>query len=863
MGRRALLIGSQTGALTGVHGDVEVMAEALRKLDFEVRSIIENEASSEGIVASYEDLIKATKPDDAVVVYYSGHGGRSRHPSIGADPSTPAWLQYIVPTDIDDRSGNNFRGILAEELSEMQRRLTDKSQNVTTILDCCHSARMFRDPNLVPKADESHVFPWEAVEARWKQVKDRAEGKLGDVNAFAVQVVACEPDQSAYEFADSSIGGSHGALTAALVSVLRRSDALELSWREVIEIVRPAILDIVPVQRPDILGPQAARMLFSLTEKNTVGVVGVVETGGRLWIDRAALFGVAEGDEYAVIAPGGDPAQPWAEVKVDQVQGGRARLLVTSSPEPDKPLPEGALAHPIEVSLGRRPIAVRPANHVDRQKLVDAFSNSPSVRVTDDDDSRILLASLELDDNGVTFLDAQGEPFWSNPRPADEETIKLLDASMIKLARATHVRDLGSGSGPTELRDSRIAAVTLSYTRLDPDTGEETPIRTGEHLYSEDRVVIRAANGTNQTRYLSVLDVGLTGSVTILTGAQPSGVTIGGGETHLVGENAAHVLEGLELYWPDGLPAAAPRAESIIALISDQPVDGLLTLEQSGVQTRSAAMKTRGAPSELERLISDLAANRRDARPTDRGGGGPRYRVERFDFLLHPTPRPAGTDAEEPEFEINGGADPTFRMVLPRGAANAPERVSVRLSELKVHSNRSILRAKVRADFMVITASTDTSIAPYLAQSLFVDRIKDGDRLPFDNLLIYDGPVGRFLDIAVWVSKADEKELALADLLLGELKSNEVAGAITTLAALAVAAPPAAAIAGSVAAVATLVRTGARLLTEITGTSIGVYRTTLLPHERFGAGDPSLRHPAKGAITAQDMTLVYEVIDAT
>ena len=102
----------------------------------------------------------------------------------------------------------------------------------------------------------------------------------------------------------------------------------------------------------------------------------------------------------------------------------------------------------------------------------------------------------------------------------------------------------------------------------------------------------------------------------------------------------------------------------------------------------------------------------------------------------------------------------------------------------------------------------------------------------------------------------------LAELLHAELDDDAVAGAVTSLAGLAVAAPAAAAVAGSAAAVATLVRTGARLLDAITGTSIGVYRTSLLPHERFGAGDPAQRHPAAGSIRAQDMSLAYEVIDA-
>ena len=280
MGRRALLIGSQTGSLTGVHRDVAVMVDALRLHGFDVRTVLEAKASSVGIVAAYRELIEAASADDAVVVYYSGHGGRSRNPMRGSDPTLPAELQYIVPTDIDDRSGVTFRGILTEELSALQRSLTDKTRNVTTIVDCCHSARMFRDPGIVPKATDAFGFPWADVAARWHRVRADGGTGLGDTNPWVVQVVACQPDQSAYELPNSSIGGSHGALTAALVSILRRPDALQLSWREVMQIVRPAVLDVVPTQRPDVLGPQADRLLFSLTTKDTTGVLGVAEHDG-------------------------------------------------------------------------------------------------------------------------------------------------------------------------------------------------------------------------------------------------------------------------------------------------------------------------------------------------------------------------------------------------------------------------------------------------------------------------------------------------------------------------------------------------------------------------------------------------------
>ena len=119
MEKRALLIGSQTGGLTGVHGDIEVLADALGALGFEVRRQIEAGASSTAIVDAYRALVADSAADDAAVVYYSGHGGRMPNVQRAADPSQPPHVQWIVPTDIDDR-GDGFNGILAEELSALQ-----------------------------------------------------------------------------------------------------------------------------------------------------------------------------------------------------------------------------------------------------------------------------------------------------------------------------------------------------------------------------------------------------------------------------------------------------------------------------------------------------------------------------------------------------------------------------------------------------------------------------------------------------------------------------------------------------------------------------------------------------------------------
>lgn len=821
MAQRALLIGSQTGGLTGVHGDVEVMADALAAHGFDTRPVIESAASADGIVAAYRELIDDASADDAAVVYYSGHGARVRNAMRARDASLPTWLQYIVPTDIDDRSGGRFGGILAEELSGLQRELTERTPNVTTLLDCCHSARMSRNPSIVPKANDRFGFPWDALVSRWQAA--RTVVGPGDANPLAVQMVACEPDQSAYELESSSIGGTHGALTAALVMLLRRPDATTLNWHEVIELVRPAVLDVIPAQRPDVLGSKGTldRLLFSLHEKDTCGVLGLAIEPGGVWLERAGLFGVAEGDRYALVAPGGDVRAPLATAVVETIAGDRARLRVDGVASDD--LPTGTLAHPLEVTLGRRPVAVVPPDHRVATALLEALRASPHVRLVDEVDTA-RLATVRVDDRGFALLDAGGAPLTAEPRPPTAGGVALVVESLRKLARATHVRELASGSEQTALPDD----VELRHCRLDTGTGVESPLTGGEHLFVGDALVVRATNTTSANRYVSVLDIGLTGAIEAMTAAQPSGTTVAPNETLVVGADAAGVVQGVTLFWPDGLPMDGPRPETMLTLVADAPIDGLGRLAQSGVKTRGPTPPD--APrSAIERLIEELSVGQRDGRPPDAPAKPTRHRVHRLDFLLHPTTRPP--EVEEPAFEIDRRPDPTFRLVVPKGI-DAPQRVEVRLTDLVVHGDRSGSAGRAGVHVLVATTPADDGAVRFVAATRFLDD-DDDEPLP-----VYVGPVGRSLELAVWLSTSDPKEHRLADLLAAELGGATATGGVEEL-----------------------IGTAARLLDRVAGTSIGVYRTALLPHERFGAGHPTQRHPAAGRFDAPALSLAYEVID--
>ena len=207
-------------------------------------------------------------------------------------------------------------------------------------------------------------------------------------------------------------------------------------------------------------------------------------------------------------------------------------------------------------------------------------------------------------------------------------------------------------------------------------------------------------------------------------------------------------------------------------VVADRKIDGLVRLEQEGW----AAPPRVAENNALEQLIDDVMAA--SATPGPRGAG--RRCATASPGLTSSSTRPRDRTPTSPRSPSTGA--PTRPSAWCLRADPAPSRLAVRLKELGVISNRSFLRARVRVDALVVTAVPADAGAPYAAGTARFDRVQDGDRLPFDDLLVYEGPVGRFLDIAVWVSRDDARDRDLSELLATELSGKEVAGAITALA---------------------------------------------------------------------------------
>jgi hypothetical protein len=714
---RALLIASQTAGLRGCHADVRLMAEALGEWELDCTTLTDGAATQAGILRAYRGLIDLTLTGDAVVVYYSGHGGRIRNLTATDDPTAAYW-QFIVPADFEASAPDEFRGILAEELRALQLELSTKSDNVTTILDCCHAALMSRDPAVVPRFLPR---PWTELRpgaiARWEQAVSDLRAALAlqgtvpadaESNQRAVRVVACLPAESAFEVPDSKLGTIHGLLTVNLAGLLREARQAPASgaptWADLAGPLRARVLARVGHQHVLIEGP-SDRQLFSTGQADGARGWPVEVVDGEIRLPGAAFIGIGPGDRVALVG-GADPGDGPIEATVTRIEAGRAVLALA---EAGARLGPTTVAHPLTLSARRRPVVVDAALPAAADVRA-AIAASP--RLSPADPSEVApLARVVVDGDGLMLFDHDGLAQYAAPRPVNASELDGLVGVLERFARAAVLRELVSGTG-SEALDLPVALTV----HADPDG---PPLESGDTL-SIGSVYVRVHHrGRTHDRpvYVNVIDLGQIGDVSVLSAdASPTGIELAPGQTYQL-----YGSEGAWLSWPDGLPPDEPRPETFMAVFTDGEHD------------------LRAVASGTTRSIGE--------RPADRAAPL-RYRVERFEFLLDP-----GFQLAEPRAGIDRG-----------GSRAAPMSLAVRLLELVVRRPGSTFATDVRLDAVFVTGCPINEGQPFLARTFRLLDATD-ERLCAQPIDLYDGPVQGELEMAWWVSRAAPDQPDLAELL--------------------------------------------------------------------------------------------------
>ncbi|MGW3992443.1 caspase family protein [Amycolatopsis sp. NPDC004772] len=767
--RRALLIGARTGRLAGVERDVAAMAGALGDWGFTSTTCAGSEATRSGILDAYSRFVDETCVEDAALVYYSGHGGRSIAPE-GAP------IQFIEPVDYDKSTEHDFRGITSLELSLLLTRLTSKTKNVTVVLDSCHAAHMSRDPEKVVKARSAPV-PYQHLAAHLDRLR-REDPWLArwtpPGNPDAVRIVACAPEQSAYEYVNAD-GVRTGLLTDVLVRTLAeaKDSRLAVSWATVVDRVRRRVLALLPVQRPEAEGP-ARRLLFDVAESDPVATLPAAMVAGRVRLSGAALLGVVPGDEFVVV-PGesaGPDGRRIGEVRVDRVDPAAAwGDLRPAAAE----LPLGARAHPLRTVTPAMPVRLAAADPC-LAPLARAVEAAPLIRLGRPGEESPVEVGRD-DDGGLVVHDESGP--LHRPRPAGSEGVRRIIRDLTRVARARALRCLSEQPG-----EAPDLPVSIEFGRV--EAGRAVPLSTsGSVLHLGQPIYVRVRNESPDPIYVSLLDIGVASAISVLNPSSPSGVRLPpGGQYTFGGNDLTGALRGVALSWPAELPRTVPRPETIVVLVTAEPVDSRV-LEQDGV--RAAPLRT--GPS-----------------------SGRSLRVRTIDFELVPAP---ALPVDTAHFEVDERPETSTWLWRPGTGTSADVAVSLRDVAAKPGT---------RLDVLVVTGSPD-------GPPVHFERTEHVRAPRLAELPVHRGAVTGYLDIAVWASLDSPGSPSLHELLRERPVADEPGEP-------------------DVAEPATLA--GARFTTNIVNAAdaalraasadcAGLYRTTLLGHEEFGAGRPDIR----------------------
>ncbi|CAN5690499.1 hypothetical protein BH24ACT5_BH24ACT5_11080 [soil metagenome] len=620
---RALLIGSETYGLTGCDADVGLMTDTLAARGFDKIDVrTGKDASRAGIIDGFEQLLGSLGADDAAVVYYSGHGARVVRPDFAERQAAGLSVnfQFIVPFDLADSDTGDFRGVLSEELTQYQRRLTEvfrargATPNVTTILDCCHAGYMARNIDALPKSVDAKSFRMRGLREHLEQLG--GEVQLGGLvtNPDAVRLVACQPEQSAYEF-PSTRGGRHGALTDALATVLVGLGAAPVSWAVVGDLVRRRVRALQPEQRPEVEGP-TGRRLFSNESVPSLGALPVTVTGESASIEGAELLGLAVGDEFRIVMAGAEDVVGIAVV--GRLSGGAAVLEVTG--DAATALVDGtAIAVPIRISVPRLLVHIGDVV-AQAAELRNDIANSTRLMPTAEAIEAIAGVGPGVRPDTLTLLDPVGDRWRVDDLSADRRGRLTMIDTLETIAVGHRALDLASGQGSHRLETAPAIAFSLADGTVLPQHGAR--LRTGQ------RVRLTIGNTGADTVYVWVFDIGVSGRSALLSNAAPSGTTLGPADT----EDAALDVwgpEGEALFWPSDVPTTSERPESFVVLVADRRAD------LSSLSSRSGA--TRGSPrSPLDALVAEARTGTREVAPS--GDGPPlRYRLDAVEFFLTPS----------------------------------------------------------------------------------------------------------------------------------------------------------------------------------------------------------------------------------
>jgi hypothetical protein len=645
----ALLIGINRYAnlapqyqLSGCVNDVGVMHSLLAdKFLFpggNITVLRDQEATQECIRKAMDALAGRVGPKDIVVVHYSGHGSLVTD-IHGDEPS--GMDSTIVPHD-SGRGQSPNRDITDDEIHLWLSRLTRITPHVTLIFDCCHSGTIARDAfgdasRWVPPDSRSAAEitadgtafrpPGEALHELIAANRTRGGSGWLALGRSYVLLAGCRDEESSFEY--TADGATYGALSYFLSRELFDAAPGATTYRDVFERASARVTSCHPRQHPQIEGRQD-RLVFDTREVEPMRFVTVMSRRGNgITLGAGAAHGLTAGSQWAVYPQGTKTVTP------ETVRSGLVEITavhaVTSEAGiigPDAPgaITAGCRAVEEAHACGNMRLVVDvlplPVSEGHEEALITRIRGSRLLELAAPEDStrtaelRVYLVPPRMEvtaGDPVPELVRIEKPTWAAvgrdgrlampARPADEPG--AMDVIIENLEKRSRYRNALLLTNPGSTLKGKVAFVLKRRSGDGSWEVAQADPASGQVVFDEDDpIAFEIVNRHTAPIFVSVLDFGLAGSVSLLYPPGRASDRVLPGTSVKLFEREEDRLELFipeEFAYDDGLETV-----KLFATTSETDFGGL---EQPSV--RSA----RDAP--LERLF-DLAwrgTGMRDARP--------------------------------------------------------------------------------------------------------------------------------------------------------------------------------------------------------------------------------------------------------
>lgn len=644
----ALLIGINKYSLLApryqLHGcinDSQLMDRTLQDVfgfpDGNIARLHNEQATREAILQAMHDLVERVKQDDTVVLYYSGHG--SQMPDRENDEPDRK-DETIVPHDSGRHPYPN-RDITDDEIYIWLLELTGKTPYVTLIFDCCNSGTITRDafggasrwlePDDRPLEElPPSPIPKDQADVMRAGMRDIGPSGWLPLGQRYVLIAACRAEEEANEHSikQSRPVTIHGALTYFLHQELTRAGQ-QSTYRDVFERASIGVTDAYPRQHPQLEGA-ADRLLFGVEDIKPMRFVPVRQRRrGKVTLGAGAAHGMTVGSQWAVYPQAikrvieGKPRLGLVEISAVGAVTSEAMLLNEASAGAIR---RGARAVEETHSYGEMRLSVFIQAPADQEQaaaqLAALLDTSPLLcrKAADEADMKAVIAQSRAtvsEGDPVPQLGLLHESAWAvvgrdgrlvmPARPvAEANATDILRDNLEKIARYRQSLALRN---PDDILLKDKVQFILKRSMRDGTWAPAEPERAGGQVifHESDPIAFEITNHHNAPIFVSVLDFGLAGAVSLLYPDGGPSQPLDPGRSITVGERQG---EGVELFFPNNFPFVLDPND-------DTPTGGIETFKlfattheadftlllQEGVRSADLA-GAKGADSPLFQLLT-------------------------------------------------------------------------------------------------------------------------------------------------------------------------------------------------------------------------------------------------------------------